>query len=885
MVAILHAAMTDSSGRRGGVQEIDGPLHAVVAAAVAAGFARVMLSAFDPVVRPARVVSSGLDAADEDELRHTTHTPEDWDRRLGAMERFRTGLSFIVEDADSSLAWGLRGRALRLERNARENAARASDPDPTVVVVPMHAADGSMIGVVVAETADRMRPPPATVQLLELLVQHGSRCIERARLAELAQERAVRLQRLQEVGGLLARSLDEREIVRELGRQAGRVMRCDGIVIAQPDLDSGVVTTALRIVRGMERARAPQSLGAGVIADVARTGRAVRLQSYDPTYVALAASDDLVGDGGPADSVLAVPMMLGLRLVGVLAVHASTPNAYTREDEEELRAMGSQAATAIANAQMYAESQRERRQSEALADIARAVGESLRLGDVLRLILRHAAALLRAEGACVTLEEDEDRMKVVAGTGSGDSLVGMSVPVSGSVSGGVLRSGGHRIVNDVTREPGAYDATRRAGNIEKTLIVSLDTAQGAIGVLSVLNRDSDFTEADARILQRLADQVTVAIVNARLFMENQALGERHRLVIETANDGIVITGRDRRLAFANPAAIELLGRPGSVIGSSVEDFVPAEQWKDVSERERRALLGEPQRYEAMIVRPDGERRVLAVRTAPMREGGEITGIVASLRDITEERRLMQQLLQKEKLAAIGQLVSGVAHELNNPLAGVIAFSQLLLASPGDGAARQSAVETIHGEARRAARIVANLLTFARQHVPERQETDINQALLDTIELHRYAMRAHQIDLDVALDPELPFTWADRFQLQQVFLNMITNAEYAVASIPAKGRITVRSEQKGDSILATIADNGPGMTAEQMGQIFNPFYTTKPVGEGTGLGLSIADGIIREHGGQIRVTSAPGEGTAFTVEIPVVEPPAADPARDRAKVQG
>jgi CheY-like chemotaxis protein len=200
----------------------------------------------------------------------------------------------------------------------------------------------------------------------------------------------------------------------------------------------------------------------------------------------------------------------------------------------------------------------------------------------------------------------------------------------------------------------------------------------------------------------------------------------------------------------------------------------------------------------------------------------------------------------------------------------MAFSELLLASGAvhDADARH-AVDTIHQEALRAAKIVSHLLTFARQRSAERTDADLNAIVTDTLALRRYALHAAQIELDVLLDPDLPRTWADPFQLQQVVLNLLGNAEQALAERNGTRRITVWTRRDGEQLVIGVADTGPGVPPEQRDRIFNPFYTTKPVGQGTGLGLSISDGIVREHGGQIRVESQPGEGATFLVELPLL----------------
>jgi two-component system NtrC family sensor kinase len=357
--------------------------------------------------------------------------------------------------------------------------------------------------------------------------------------------------------------------------------------------------------------------------------------------------------------------------------------------------------------------------------------------------------------------------------------------------------------------------------------------------------------------------------------EHRALEERYRRVVETSSDAIVITDLDRRIAFANPAAIALFGHGEALIGMPVSQMLPEEMRDAVRRHEDAAIDGEPQRYEGSIIRADGTRRIVAVTTAPLREVDRVTGIVASLRDVTEEQRLTEQLIQQEKLAAIGQLVSGVAHELNNPLAGVMAYAELLMASSAVAAEPETrqALETIRHEAMRASKIVSHLLTFARRQPSERVEVDLNSIVNDTLDLRRYAIRTAQIELEVILDPALPHTWADPFQLQQVLLNLVGNAEQALNEWSGTRRIVVRTRRVGEQVELSVADSGPGVRAEMRDRIFNPFFTTKPVGQGTGLGLSISDGIVRDHCGRIRVESQPGEGATFVVELPIVAAPA------------
>jgi two-component system NtrC family sensor kinase len=348
---------------------------------------------------------------------------------------------------------------------------------------------------------------------------------------------------------------------------------------------------------------------------------------------------------------------------------------------------------------------------------------------------------------------------------------------------------------------------------------------------------------------------------------------RYLRLVESASDAIFTIDADGRVTSVNRALERAIGRSrGELFGMRFIDVIEAADREAVWSHFEATLRGERVRGEIRYRDAQDSLRVGSVTMTPIVEEGRVTGCLGIVRDMTEERTLAEQLLQREKLAAVGQLVSGVAHELNNPLAGIMAFSQLMLAMSGATPDQQDALVTIHKEAKRAAKIVSNLLIFARQRHPERTDADLNQVLQDTLELRRYSLRTHQIEVETDYDPDLPLTWADAFQVQQVILNLLTNAEQALRDFGGEKRITLRTRREGEFIVASVADSGPGIPADELDQIFNPFFTTKPVGEGTGLGLSISDAIIREHGGQIRVTSRVGEGATFTVELPIVHAP-------------
>lgn len=249
---------------------------------------------------------------------------------------------------------------------------------------------------------------------------------------------------------------------------------------------------------------------------------------------------------------------------------------------------------------------------------------------------------------------------------------------------------------------------------------------------------------------------------------------------------------------------------------------------------------------------------------------------AELEKTVESLKTTQgQLIQSEKLSAVGQFVAGVAHELNNPLTAVIGFSDLLVQTDADEKIRPH-LELIAKSAHRCHKIVQNLLSFARQHAPERKLTQLNGTIEEVLEIMAYDLRTSNIDVVKDFQGDLPPIMADPHQLQQVFVNIVGNARQAIQAFRPDGQITVRTRSAGDLVRVEFTDNGPGISPENLSRIFDPFFTTKPVGKGTGLGLSLSYGLIQEHAGRIRVESELGRGATFIIELPV----AVEPARAR-----
>ena len=221
----------------------------------------------------------------------------------------------------------------------------------------------------------------------------------------------------------------------------------------------------------------------------------------------------------------------------------------------------------------------------------------------------------------------------------------------------------------------------------------------------------------------------------------------------------------------------------------------------------------------------------------------------------------------DRLASIGELASGIAHEINNPLTSVIGFTELLAEREVPDDIKDDLL-FINKEAQRTAQIVQNLLTFARKHPQEKELLNINDVILNVLELRAYELRVNKIEVNTRLATNLPKVMANSFQLQQVFLNLVINAEYFMIKEHNRGNLTITTETVGNLVRTSIADDGPGVAEDDIEHLFDPFFTTKEVGKGTGLGLSICHGIITEHDGRIYVESKLGKGATFIVELPV-----------------
>jgi two-component system NtrC family sensor kinase len=347
--------------------------------------------------------------------------------------------------------------------------------------------------------------------------------------------------------------------------------------------------------------------------------------------------------------------------------------------------------------------------------------------------------------------------------------------------------------------------------------------------------------------------------------------ENYRALFDSLVIGTFVLDADTmRIVIGNQAAVEMFGFNSveEVIGTNPLDFIPPEDKEGVLEIITKELLEQDLRknHELRAMTKDGRKIWISITGARIVHNGQLAGLI-SFTDITEQKQQRERLMMTDRLASLGELASGAAHELNNPLTSIIGFSQLLMEKEVPEDIHED-LKLISNEAQRAASVTNNLLTFARKHAPMKQLNQINNIIEDVLELRAHEHEVNRIDIERNFDIGLPEVMVDYFQMQQVFMNITINAEYFMTDAHNKGTLTITTKQENRHVKISITDDGPGIPAENLQHIFDPFFTTKEAGKGTGLGLSICHGIVTEHGGQIYVRSQLGKGTTVFIELPI-----------------
>jgi len=366
-------------------------------------------------------------------------------------------------------------------------------------------------------------------------------------------------------------------------------------------------------------------------------------------------------------------------------------------------------------------------------------------------------------------------------------------------------------------------------------------------------------------------QGTLVDITEKRAMERELMQQeefRSRM-LESFPDLILVVDLEERYTFVSSRARDLLGcTPEEMLGKKISDL--EDHSPELASLYRTVVSGEQAFWSAEYgaKHRDGNWRTMRASGSQLTYGeGKISGVIISVRDITIERKLEQQVVQSERLAAMGAMIGGVAHELNNPLTTILGNSDLLLDTEKDETSRKR-LALLQQDARKAAEIVKNLTYFSRPPAPGKSKINLVEVVERTLNLHAYSLRKNNITVDFLKEPGVPYALGDPHQLMQVFLNLIVNAEQAIREARDRGTLRIRLGRENNSVWVSFHDDGPGIPKENLPSIFDPFYTTKRPGRGTGLGLSICKSVMKEHSGSVEAANAPDGGAVFTVTLPV-----------------
>jgi PAS domain S-box-containing protein len=556
---------------------------------------------------------------------------------------------------------------------------------------------------------------------------------------------------------------------------------------------------------------------------------------------------------------------------GVIAIEDDADNAFEAEDVRILEIVAQQLGVTLENLESLEEERRQRITAEWLRQMARAATDAgARPAHVFELAADAAFQGIGGLAALIGLIPGDGTRVLAAGRGQIPELWRTVRPLRGSIAGWVTEEHGAVFISaNLSEDPRLSDQTREVAGQVACAAVPIWCENRIIAVLVLVRpMGTSFAVAEVERLAQIADHAGAGYQTARAGEALRKSEERYRRLFRSASDAIFTLDRDGIITSFNEAAERLWNvKATEVVGASWESILPFDSPAMVAEQVAHAVAGEQCAFEAWLRRAGGERRVVAMSISPLVEQGKTTAVLAIVRDVSEQRDVQAQLLQAEKMSAIGQLVGGMAHEINNPLASILVNMELLLTEAKD-ASQLETLTAIKTETDRAAQIVRNLLTYVRGQGSSRALVDLRESIRGALALRRNQLLNQQIEVEVDLPTTPAIVSGNTVNLQQVLMNLLVNAEHAIRSSRGRGNVWVRLLVEDGQAVITVDDNGPGIPPELLSRVFDPFYTTKPEGEGTGLGLSVSAGIIADHHGKIAATDRPGGGARFVLELPL-----------------
>ena len=530
------------------------------------------------------------------------------------------------------------------------------------------------------------------------------------------------------------------------------------------------------------------------------------------------------------------------------------------------------------------------RQLTILLELSYNMTSTIELEPQLGLILDQLASVVEYDGASIFRLEG-DILTVVAYRGPIPQEIALNLqyPLDfARANKAVIESHSPLVISDThsnTPMARAFQATAGEqlnttfGYIRSWMGVPLIVRDQVIGMLSLDSPTPNYyTPSHSKLALAFANQVAAAIENARLYENLRSMSERYRSlhqfndrILQSAGVGIYAVDEHLRITSWNRKIEEMSGiSADEALGRNLFALLPGLETEGFAVRLRRVLeVGAPEKLRLAHRNLMGELRFQKRRLAPLKEGERTTGVLVIVEDVTEFKRLLEQTVQSEKLAEVGRLSAGIAHEINNPLA-VLSYAAQLLLREDLSADQKELAERIDSEVDRLKALTGGLLTFSSSRETRKRAVNLNEVLADVLRLVRYEFSRRSITLHEEWGA-IPLLLADPNKLKQVFINLTINAAQAMKR---GGTLTVKTERAaGGELVATVSDTGPGIPPAVRRQLFTPFFSTKREGEGTGLGLYICRTIVVEHGGRIEVESQEGEGCTFRAVLPPLEVPA------------
>jgi len=512
---------------------------------------------------------------------------------------------------------------------------------------------------------------------------------------------------------------------------------------------------------------------------------------------------------------------------------------------------------------------------QALIDIGQELASTVELEELLNRILRISREVFRFENAIIRLLDSERGVLVTAASyGYSEEACRKELRVGEGVMGRVALTGEPILITNLATLP---DYVPGINDARSELAVPMVAKEKVVGVFNVESPLPDsFHPGDVAPLMTMAGQAAIALENARLYDNLRAVSHRYQAlhqfnsrILKSANLGIYTVDDRLRITSWNPRIEQMSGvGEEQALGQVLFELFPSLGKEEFADRLRRVLeTGNAEKFRLAHRDASGDLRFQKRRLAPLKEGKRTVGVVVIVEDVTENRLLLEQIIQSEKLAEVGRLSAGIAHEINNPLSVIAYGTELLQREEALSPFQEELLERILGETERLKALTGGLLSFSRPRGAAWRWVDVNEVLRDVLRLVRYEMTRNTIGLEEAF-AELPVVKADPNKLKQVFINLILNACQAMKGQETGSLSITTGLSPEGAVEVVIADTGPGIAAEARDRIFEPFYSTKAEGEGTGLGLYICSNIVSEHGGRIEVGSRESEGTTFRILLPV-----------------